>query len=79
MRNRLLPVLLLCALAHAPLARSNPSPSKTAEAPLAGAHAHNDYEHPRPLLDALSHGFQSVEADIFLIDDQLLVAHPKPI
>lgn len=32
---------------------------------LAQAHAHNDYEHPRPLLDALSHGFMSVEADVF--------------
>ncbi len=44
---------------------------------LPGAHAHNDYEHERPLLDALSHGFQSVEADIFLIGDALLVAHDR--
>ncbi|EFL28947.1 putative secreted protein [Streptomyces himastatinicus ATCC 53653] len=43
--------------------------------PLARAHAHNDYEHPRPLLDALSHGFGSVEADIWLVDGELLVAH----
>lgn len=43
--------------------------------PLAQAHAHNDYEHPRPLLDALDHRFTSVEADIFLVDGQLLVAH----
>ncbi|MFI5806155.1 phosphatidylinositol-specific phospholipase C/glycerophosphodiester phosphodiesterase family protein [Streptomyces sp. NPDC051561] len=43
--------------------------------PLRRAHAHNDYEHPRPLLDALSHGFTSVEADIYLVDGQLLVAH----
>lgn len=39
------------------------------------AHAHNDYEHPRPLLDALDHRFGSLEADIFLVGDQLLVAH----
>lgn len=44
---------------------------------LPQAHAHNDYEHPRPLLDALSHGFTSVEADIFLVDGKLLVAHDK--
>lgn len=25
--------------------------------PLERAHAHNDYEHPRPLADALDHGF----------------------
>lgn len=43
--------------------------------PLVQAHAHNDYEHDRPLIDALSHGFCSVEADIFLVDGQLLVAH----
>lgn len=43
--------------------------------PLWRAHAHNDYEHPRPLFDALDHRFGSVEADIFLVDGQLLVAH----
>ncbi|CAM5694273.1 hypothetical protein SALBM311S_00169 [Streptomyces alboniger] len=44
--------------------------------PLWRAHAHNDYaEHPRPLLDALDHRFGSVEADIYLVGDQLLVAH----
>lgn len=43
--------------------------------PLLKAHAHNDYLHERPLLDALTHGFCSVEADIFLVDGQLLVAH----
>lgn len=46
-----------------------------AAAPLAQAHAHNDYEHGRPLLDALDHGFTSVEADVWLIDGRLLVAH----
>ena len=44
-------------------------------APLWRAHAHNDYEHPRPLFDALDHRFGSVEADIYLVGDQLLVAH----
>ncbi|MGW2459671.1 phosphatidylinositol-specific phospholipase C/glycerophosphodiester phosphodiesterase family protein [Streptomyces sp. NPDC001761] len=43
--------------------------------PLWHAHAHNDYEHPRPLADALDHRFGSVEADIFLVGDQLLVGH----
>ncbi len=43
--------------------------------PLPHAHAHNDYAHRRPLLDALSHGFTSVEADIFLVGDELCVAH----
>ncbi|NGN91206.1 hypothetical protein G5C66_00430 [Nocardioides sp. KC13] len=39
------------------------------------AHAHNDYEHERPLFDALEHGFTSVEADVWLVDGELLVAH----
>ncbi|MFD5624949.1 MULTISPECIES: phosphatidylinositol-specific phospholipase C/glycerophosphodiester phosphodiesterase family protein [unclassified Streptomyces] len=43
--------------------------------PLWRAHAHNDYDHPRPLLDALDHRFGSVEVDIYLVGDQLLVAH----
>ncbi len=43
--------------------------------PLERAHAHNDYVHPRPLLDALDHGFTSIEADVFLVDSDLLVAH----
>lgn len=38
-------------------------------------HAHNDYEHKRPLLDALDHGFFSVEADIYLVEGKLLVGH----
>ena len=43
--------------------------------PLTRAHAHNDYEHPRPLFDALDCGFGSVEADIWLVKGELLVAH----
>jgi hypothetical protein len=45
--------------------------------PLAQAHAHNDYEHARPLLDALDHGFCSVEADIWLTPEGLLVGHDR--
>ncbi len=46
-------------------------------APCPRAHAHNDYLHDRPLLDALDNGFCSVEADIYLVDDELLVAHTR--
>ena len=48
-----------------------------AQKPLPNAHAHNDYEHERPLFDALDHGFCSVEADIYLVDGELLVAHDR--
>ena len=47
-----------------------------AQAPtLPRAHAHNDYEHARPLLGALELGFASVEADVYLVNGALLVAH----
>lgn len=43
--------------------------------PLACAHAHNDYRHKTPLFDALENGFSSIEADVFLVDGELLVGH----
>ncbi len=46
--------------------------------PLPNAHAHNDYLHPRPLHDALAHGFASVEADIHLVNGELYVSHDAP-
>jgi hypothetical protein len=58
-----------------PAARASAGEQKHGPRPLWRAHAHNDYEHPRPLLDALDHRFGSVEADIYLVGDQLLVAH----
>lgn len=39
------------------------------------AHAHNDYEHERPLLDALDNNFYSVESDVFMVEGEILVAH----
>src|SRR5215208_6777085 len=54
---------------------ANGAPSGVA--PLPNAHAHNDYEHKRPLFDALDHGFTSVEADVFLVDGNLLVGHDR--
>ncbi|HZZ41992.1 MAG TPA: hypothetical protein VFE58_03580 [Tepidisphaeraceae bacterium] len=45
--------------------------------PILHAHAHNDYRHKRPLFDALDHGFTSVEADIHIIKNQILVAHDR--
>jgi hypothetical protein len=48
-----------------------------AQSPLDRAHAHNDYEHSRPLLDALDRGYGSVEVDIHLVNGALLVAHDR--
>jgi len=57
----------------------SPARGQIAEAtrPLVHAHAHNDYRHPRPLLDALDRGFCNVEADICLMDGELLVGHDR--
>jgi hypothetical protein len=41
------------------------------------AHAHNDYLHEHALLDALGHGFRSIEADVFSGGDSLYVAHDR--
>jgi hypothetical protein len=41
----------------------------------AQAHSHNDYEHARPFEDAYEQQFGSIEADIFLVNDTLFVAH----
>lgn len=75
-------MLVVTYVATRVYARENPRIQKiTAEAvteallPLRRAHAHNDYEHPRPLLDALSRGFTSIEADVWLSRSRLLVAH----
>ncbi|MFN0130200.1 MAG: phosphatidylinositol-specific phospholipase C/glycerophosphodiester phosphodiesterase family protein [Verrucomicrobiales bacterium] len=65
------------ALAIAGLAIATPTVAPHSPSPLPRAHAHNDYEHPRPLLDALDQGFGSVEADIWLVDGVLLVAHDR--
>jgi hypothetical protein len=48
-----------------------------AQSPLDRAHAHNDYEHARPLLDALDRGYGSVEADVHLVNGELFVAHAR--
>lgn len=40
-------------------------------------HAHNDYLHGRPLLDAVENGFSSAEADVFVVDGDLLLGHDR--
>ncbi|GAA4381084.1 phosphatidylinositol-specific phospholipase C/glycerophosphodiester phosphodiesterase family protein [Agromyces bauzanensis] len=54
------------------------NPHRSSVQPLERAHAHNDYDHDRPLLDALDHGFTSVEADVWLVDGELYIGHDGP-
>lgn len=78
----LLTILVVTYVASRVYARENARSARFAIAavteavvPLRRAHAHNDYEHSRPLFDALSRGFSSVEADVWLSRGKLLVAH----
>jgi hypothetical protein len=43
--------------------------------PVEHGHAHNDYQHKRPLIQALEDGFTSIEADVFLYHNDLIVSH----
>jgi len=67
----------LWAVAGEGIPNTEKAPNTTQPRPLIRAHAHNDYNHVRPLLDALNHGFCSVEADVFLVDGKLLVGHER--
>jgi hypothetical protein len=74
------PIILpsfVTVLVIAALLACQPTAAPDQPVPLERAHAHNDYEHSRPLYDALDHGFTSVEVDIHLVDGQLLVAHDE--
>ena len=66
----ILPVLLLGLSAVSCRAQHSPIPN---------AFAHNDYWHKRPLYDALSNGYMHIEADIYLRNDELIVAHILPL
>lgn len=46
---------------------------------LLNAFAHNDYWHKRPLYDALDNGYTHIEADVYLRNGRLVVAHMLPI
>ena len=63
MRNIFVPVLffLFCNFSTAQIAQHG--------------HAHNDYMHQRPLMEALDNGFISIEIDVFLHNNNLVVSH----
>lgn len=77
----LLPILAACGGDLPPVCSdsADPTPSPILVDPqvtlLTRAHAHNDYEHGRPLEDALAAGFHSVEVDVFFADGRFEVSH----
>ena len=52
--------------------------SSAANKVLYNAFSHNDYWREHPLHDALSYGFNCVEADLWPIDGELYVSHERP-
>lgn len=44
---------------------------------LQKCHAHNDYLHKTPFYEAYNLGFGSIEVDVFLVENELFVAHEK--
>jgi len=82
-RAAVVPSAALLAVVASSAAPASPAsggqPAADAGFGLERAHAHNDYEHDRPLHDALDNGFKSVEADVWLVDGELLVAHDREL
>ena len=68
------PRALLLALLALPALIGCGADAPATPPPLCG-HAHNDYLHARPLHEALERGFCSIEADVFEVAGELLVAH----
>ncbi len=74
---RAVPALVLaCAACVAGGAEHARTPSPSAD-PARRLHGHNDYLQPVPLTRALELGLGSVEADVFLVDGELLVGHER--
>ncbi|MCF2489047.1 hypothetical protein [Dyadobacter sp. CY347] len=65
--------ILLCIC----FAASFPVLGQQVNAQFPQGHSHNDYLQPAPFALAYQQGFGSVEADVFLINDSLFVAHEK--
>jgi len=68
---------IVCWLVLMVLAVYSVAPLQGQVKPLVHAHAHNDYAHKRPLLDALDAGFCSVEADVYVVEGDLWVSHDR--
>jgi hypothetical protein len=70
-------LILFPILSSLCFAAASAAQAESPAAPLPQAHSHNDYQHQRPLFDALDRGFCNIEADVYLVGDQLLVGHEE--
>lgn len=46
--------------------------------PLSNAFSHNDYQHKRPLFEAINNGYTYIEADVYVHKDKLVITHVLP-
>jgi glycerophosphoryl diester phosphodiesterase len=46
--------------------------------PLDNAFAHNDYQHKRPLFEAINNGYTYIEVDVYIHKNRLVVTHVLP-
>jgi hypothetical protein len=79
-RLALLSAFIAAAILGAAMAKANDLPTEALfkwPGFLPHAHSHNDYEQKRPLLDAVAASITSVEVDLFLEGDVLMVAHDR--
>lgn len=67
-----------CGQRQAESAGAEATAADTVVAPRYNAFSHNDYNHARPLEEALELGFNCVEADCYLVDGRHVVAHDLP-
>jgi len=68
-------VILLLALISISCSRKQQLETITINQPITSGHAHNDYEHDRPLYEALENGFTSIEIDVYSYKGQAVVSH----
>ena len=67
--------IVLASVAAAAAFRPASAQVDCTRGPVLPAYAHNDYENPHPLEDALTLGYRGVEADILLRGGELRVGH----
>lgn len=72
----LLPLLTAMAFCSTYVLAQNHTPAIQSYT-LQNAHSHNDYENDLPFIRAFQKGFGSIEADVFPVNGELLVAHSK--
>jgi hypothetical protein len=74
LRSRSAAVVVVLSTLVTPLGAQAPCNEDRATLP---AYAHNDYDNPAPLHDAMRLGYAGAEADLVLVDGVLLVAHER--